>query len=140
MPLRYEKWLPRFTGNDGVRVEDHMDIFWAFFQLPPISDDVEYLAMKFFSATLHVDAKKWYDSLPDVSITSMDQLEETFLKRRGIKLEDNQMLLKRLVYIKQTENENSKIGLITCHIKFLEAIILETSASFISIPMHYWCI
>jgi hypothetical protein len=25
MPLRYENWLLRFIGNDGVRVEDHMD-------------------------------------------------------------------------------------------------------------------
>jgi hypothetical protein len=65
MPLRYEKWLPRFTGNDVVRAEDHMNNFWAFFQLHPISDDVEDLAMKLFSATLHGNARKWYDGLPD---------------------------------------------------------------------------
>jgi hypothetical protein len=35
----------------------------------------------------------------------MDQLEETFLKRWGMKLEDIQTLLKRLEYVKQTENE-----------------------------------
>jgi hypothetical protein len=96
MPPRYENWLPRFTGNDGVRVEDHMDNFWAFFQLHPISDDVEDLAMKLFSATLHGNARKWYDDLPDASITSMDQLEETFLKKWGIKLEYIHMLIKRL--------------------------------------------
>jgi hypothetical protein len=53
MPLGYENWPPRFTSNDGVRAEDHLDHFWAFFQLNPISDDVEDLAMKHFSATLH---------------------------------------------------------------------------------------
>jgi hypothetical protein len=108
MPPRYEKWLPRFTGSDGVRADNHMDNFWAFFQLHPISDDAEDLEMKLFSATLHGNARKWYDDLPDASITSMDQLEETFLKKWGIKLEDIQMLLKRLEYIKQTKNETVK--------------------------------
>jgi hypothetical protein len=53
MPPRYEKWLPKFTGNDVVSAEDHMSNFWAFFQLHPISDDAEDLAMKLFSATLY---------------------------------------------------------------------------------------
>jgi hypothetical protein len=61
MSPRYENWLPTFTGNDGVRSEDHMDNFWDFFLLHPINDDVEYLAMKLFSATLHGNARKWYD-------------------------------------------------------------------------------
>jgi hypothetical protein len=82
-----------------------MSDFWAFFQLHPISDDAEDLVMKLFSATLHGNARKWYDNLPVASITSMDQLEETFLKRWGMKLEDIQTLLKELEYAKQTENE-----------------------------------
>jgi hypothetical protein len=53
MPPRYKNWIPRFTGNDGVRVEDHMSNFWDLFQIHPISDDVEDLAMEIFSATLH---------------------------------------------------------------------------------------
>jgi hypothetical protein len=62
--------------------------------------------MKIFSATLHGNAREWYGDLPDASITTMDQLEETFLKRCGIKLEDIQNLLKRLDYIKQIKIEN----------------------------------
>jgi hypothetical protein len=64
--------------------------------------------MKLFSTTLHGNYRKWYDDLPDASITSMNQIEETFLKRWGIKLEDIQILLKRLKYIKQTKNETIK--------------------------------
>jgi hypothetical protein len=64
MPSRYEKWLPRFTSSDEENVEDHMGDFWAFFQLNPINDDVEDLAMKLFSTTLHDDARKWYDGPP----------------------------------------------------------------------------
>jgi hypothetical protein len=86
MPPRYENWLPRFTGNDGVRVEDHMDNFWDFFQLHPINDDGRDLEMKLFSTILHGNARKWNDDLPDASITYMDQLEESFLNKWGIKL------------------------------------------------------
>jgi hypothetical protein len=35
IPLRYENWLPRFIGNDGVIAEDHMDNFWDLFSTPP---------------------------------------------------------------------------------------------------------
>ena len=31
MPPKYEKWLPKFTGNDVVSAQDHMSNFWAFF-------------------------------------------------------------------------------------------------------------
>jgi hypothetical protein len=81
-----------------------MSNLWAFFQLHPISDDVEDLAMKLFSATLQDGARRWYDGLPDASITSMDQLEEVFLKRWSVK-EDPNMLLARLNDIRKTENE-----------------------------------
>jgi hypothetical protein len=62
-----------------------MSKFWTLFQLHPISDDVEDLSMKIFSATLHDDARRWYDVLPNVCITSMDQLKEVFLKRWNVK-------------------------------------------------------
>jgi hypothetical protein len=105
MPPKYEKWLPRFTGSDGERPNYHMSNFWAFFQLHPINDDVEDLVMKLFSATLLGNASRWYDNLPAASMTSMDQLKETFLMSWGMKLEDIQLLLKGLEYIRQTEDE-----------------------------------
>jgi hypothetical protein len=104
MPPRYEKWLPRFTGSDEENVEDHMSNFWAFFQLHPISDDVEDLAMKLFSATLHDNARRWYNNLPNASITSMDKLEEVFLKRWSVKVNPN-ILLMRLNCLTKAENE-----------------------------------
>jgi hypothetical protein len=88
MPPKYEKWLPRFTSSDGERPDYHTSNFWAFFQLHIISDDVEDLVMKLFSAILHGNARRWYDNLLAASITSMDQLEETFLMNWGMKLED----------------------------------------------------
>jgi hypothetical protein len=102
---KYEKWLPRFTGSGGEKPDYHMSNFWAFFQLHPISDDAEDLVMKLFSATLHGNARRWYDKNLASNITSMDQLEETFLMSWGMKLEDIQILLKGLRYIRQAEDE-----------------------------------
>jgi hypothetical protein len=112
--------------------------FWAFFQLHPISDDVEDLAMKLFSATLHDDARRWYDGLPNASITSMDQLEEVFLRRWNVK-EDPDMLLQRLMHIKKVENEAIKSsipGSRSCHDNSLEPIVLDPNSSFSSISGH----
>jgi hypothetical protein len=106
IPPKYEKWLSRFTGSDGARVDYNMNEFWDFFQLHPISDDAKYLEMKLFSSTLHGNAREWYGDLPDDSVTSMNQLEETFLDIWGIKLEYIQVLLQRLKHIKKTKNEN----------------------------------
>jgi hypothetical protein len=100
-----------------------MHDFYAFFQLHPISDDAEDLAMKFFSATLHNNARRWYDGLPDVSITSMGQLQEVFLKRWNIK-EDPFVLLNELNYIKKNENETVR----EFHDKF-ERLIQQITAS-----------
>jgi hypothetical protein len=105
MPPKYEKWLPKFTGTDAISVEEHMSNFWAFFQLHPISDDAEDLVMKLFSATLYDASRRWYLSLPDGSIKTMDRLEEAFLKRWSIK-EDPNMLLTRLNSLAKYENES----------------------------------
>jgi hypothetical protein len=104
MPPRYEKWLPKFTGSDQEKAEDHMNNFWVFFQLYHVSDYVEDLVMKLFSATLHDKAQRWYHSLSNASITSMDRLEEVFLKRWSIKVNPN-VLLMRLNDLTKAKNE-----------------------------------
>jgi hypothetical protein len=92
MPPKYEKWLPKFNNTDVTSAEEHMSNFWAFFQLHPISDDVEDLVMKLFSTTLYDAARRWYLNLPYGSIKTMDRLEQIFLRRWSIK-EDPNMLL-----------------------------------------------
>jgi hypothetical protein len=105
IPPKYEKWLPKFTGTDAISAEEHMSNFWVFFQLHPISDDAEDLVMKIFSATLYDASRRWYLSLPDGSIKTMDRLEEAFLKRWSVK-EDPNMLLTRLNNLAKYENES----------------------------------
>jgi hypothetical protein len=64
--------------------------------------------MKLLFATPHGNARKWYDRLLDANIISMDQLEETFLEKWNIKIEDIHMLINRVEYMKQTKNKTIK--------------------------------
>jgi hypothetical protein len=105
IPPIKERWLPKFTGSDGERAYFHVNKFYSYFGLHPVDGDAEYVVMKIFPTTLHGNAKKWYDDLPDASITSMNQLEEVFLKEWGIILGEISVLLKIFEHIKQAENE-----------------------------------
>jgi hypothetical protein len=67
MPPCYKNWLPIFAGIDGESLDYHMRKFWAFFQYRPVNDEAEDLVMKLFSATLHREARRWYDNLPVAS-------------------------------------------------------------------------
>jgi len=82
---KYEKWFPKFPGNDVTTTKENMSNLWAYFQLNHVSDNAKYLVMKLFSATSTDVARRWYDSLPDKSIKNMDQLEETFLNKWSTK-------------------------------------------------------
>jgi hypothetical protein len=105
LPPSYEFLLPRFAGINGECLESHMRRFWNFFQSFPISDEVEDLVMKLFSASLHGEARRWYDNLPTASINSMELFEEVFLAKWTMKIEDIQSLLKELEGIRQKESE-----------------------------------
>jgi len=105
MPPISKRWFPKFTGGNGEGAEFHMRDFYSYFVLHRVDDDAEDVVMKLFSKTLHGDAKKWYDNLPDAGITSMDQFEEVFLEEWGIHSEDIPVLLKNFEDIKQGENE-----------------------------------
>jgi hypothetical protein len=85
--------VAQFFGNDVTTVEEHMSNFWDFFQLNPMSDDVEDLVMKLFLSTLTNDTRRWYESLPNKSIKTMDQLEETLIKRSSTKEDPNLLLM-----------------------------------------------
>jgi len=104
-PISKKRWLPKFTGGNGERADFHMNDFYSYFMLNPVADEAEDVVMKLFSHTLHGNAKKWYDSLPNASITSMDQLEKVFLEEWGIRSEDIPILQRNFEDIKQSENE-----------------------------------
>jgi hypothetical protein len=105
MPPHYEDFLPCFAGIKRECPESHMRRFWNFFQRFPIDDEAEDLVMKLFSASLHGEARRWYDDLPAASIDSMEHFERVFLARWTMGMEDIQSLLKELEGIKQAESE-----------------------------------
>jgi hypothetical protein len=109
MPPRYEDFLPRFAGINGECPESHMIRFWKFFEYFPIDDEAEDVVMKLFSASLHGEARRWYDNLPAASITTMEQFEEIFLAKWTMKIEAIQSLLKELEGIRQAESEIVKV-------------------------------
>jgi hypothetical protein len=105
MPPRYEDFLPRFSGINGECPESHMIRFWKFFEHFPIDDEAEDVVMKLFSASLHEEARRWFDSLPAASITTMEQFEGIFLANWTMKIEVIQSLLKELEGIRQADSE-----------------------------------
>jgi hypothetical protein len=105
MPPRYELGLPRFDGSDADCPKSHMRRFWKFFRHFPVDDEAEDLVMKLFSASLHGEARRWYNDLPAASIHSMEHFERVFLARWTMEMEDIQSLLKELEDIKQAESE-----------------------------------
>jgi hypothetical protein len=105
MPPRYEDFLPRFAGINGECPESHMIRFWKFFEYFPIDDEAEDVVMKLFSASLHGEARRWFDSLPAASITTMEQFEGIFLANWTMKAEAMQSLLRELEGIRQAESE-----------------------------------
>jgi hypothetical protein len=105
MPPRYESFLPRFHGTDEDCPKSHMRRFWKFFRHFPVDDEAEDLVMKLFSASLHGEARRWYNDLPAASIPSMEHFERVFLARWTMEMEDIQSLIKELEDIKQAESE-----------------------------------
>jgi hypothetical protein len=105
MPPRYEDFLPRFAGIDDECPKSHMRRFWKFFQHFPVDDEAEDLVMKLFSASLHGEARRWYDNLPAASINSMELFEELFLAKWTMEMEVVYSLLKDLEGIRQAESE-----------------------------------
>jgi hypothetical protein len=98
-----------FAGINGECPESHMIRFWKFFEYFPIDDEAEDVVMKLFSASLHGEARRWYDDLPAASITTMEQFEEIFLAKWTMKIEAIQSLLKELEGIRQAESEIVKV-------------------------------
>jgi hypothetical protein len=105
MPPHYEEFLPCFAGIKRECPELHMMRFWGFFWRFPVDDEAEDLVMKLFSASLHGEARRWYDDLPTASIDSMEHFERVFLARWTLGMEDVQPLLEELEGVKQAESE-----------------------------------
>lgn len=83
MPQDYLKHIPRFNGEDDNTTQSHIETFSAFAK----NINVEHLdvAMKLFVQSLDGEARKWFKSLPDASITTWEKFENSFTQKWGEK-------------------------------------------------------
>jgi hypothetical protein len=102
LPRDFKEWLPRFSGDDFITTEDHLDAF--LHALEPY-DQHEDVWMRLFSYTLVGRDKEWYDSILPGTITSWDLFQECFSKRFG-KNKDYQSLYDQLYNYKRNSGES----------------------------------
>lgn len=103
MPQEYLKFLPRFTGEDEIIVEQHLPLFYTFVE----KFNVEHLdvVMRLFVHPLSGEARKWFQGLPNGSINDWDGLEIQFIQRWGEK-RDHVYSLTKFNAIKKKSNES----------------------------------
>jgi hypothetical protein len=70
MPKESHKWLPKFTGNNVITTEEHLDAIGVAMEDNGIEH--EDVAMKLLASSLDEDAKKWFKGLPDNHLQSYE--------------------------------------------------------------------
>ena len=82
MPVgEYQKYMPKFTGTEGVTTEEHLESFYSYADNLDISEDDVW--MRVFVQGLDGEARKWFRELPHRSITDIEALDDAFLKQWG---------------------------------------------------------
>ena len=91
MPQEYLKFLPIFTGEDEITVEEHLHLFCTFTE----NFNVEHLdvVMRLFVQSLNGEARKWFKGLPNGSINNWDELEIQFVQIWGEKRDHGYSLI-----------------------------------------------
>jgi len=84
MPVgEYKKYMPKFTGTEGVTAEEHLEAFYSYADNLDISENDVW--MRVFVQSLDGEARKWFRALPQGSITDIEALDDAFLKQWGDK-------------------------------------------------------
>jgi hypothetical protein len=79
MPTRdYQKYMPKFTGEGDVIVEEHIEAFYSYAENLNIEEEDVWAQV--FVQSLDGHARKWFKELPVGSIAGIEQLDDTFLK------------------------------------------------------------
>jgi hypothetical protein len=80
MSEKYNKWLPKFVGNNVIIVDDHLSKFYDVFGEAGVHQDHEHIVMKLFALSLEEDAKVWFRGLTDNNIRSWQDFHDIFMK------------------------------------------------------------
>ena len=77
----YQKYLPRFNGQDETIAEEHWESFLSYAANPNIEAKDVYMRM--FVQILDGDVRKWFRELPANSITIIEDLQDLFMRQWG---------------------------------------------------------
>jgi len=84
MPIgEYQKYMPKFTGTEGVTAKGHLESFYSYANNLDISKDDVW--MRVFVQSLDGEARKWFREQAPISIADIKALDDTFLKHWGDK-------------------------------------------------------
>lgn len=77
----YQKYMPKFTGEGDVTVEEHIEAFYSYAENLNIEDEDVWTRVFFQSLDCH--AKKLFKELHVGSIARIEELDDIFLKHWG---------------------------------------------------------
>lgn len=102
MAQDYLNLLPRFTGEDGILAQRNVQSFCAFAE----NLNFEHLdvLLRLLVQSLDVEARKWFKSLPNASITAWEEMENYFMQKLGEKRDHGHILIE-LNYMNNKHNE-----------------------------------
>jgi hypothetical protein len=105
MPDKYNKWLPKFLGNNIIIAKEHISNFYYSLGEHEVPTENEDVVMKLFSFSLEENSKSWYNGLPTNDIRTWKYVHDAFIKRWGIN-KDGKMMLTQLHGMKKIDNKS----------------------------------
>jgi hypothetical protein len=79
----YLKYMPNFTGEEDITVEEHLATFYSY--ADNLNIENEYVWIRVFIQSHFSEATKWFRGLAPGSITGIEALDEAFLRNWGDK-------------------------------------------------------
>jgi hypothetical protein len=79
----YLKYMPKFTGEEGITVEEHLSSFYSY--ADNLNIENEDVCLRDFVQSLNGEARKWFKGLTPGSIDGIEALDDAFLRHWGDK-------------------------------------------------------
>jgi len=103
LPNDHPKYIPRFDGENGVTAQKHIQAFEDYLNLFEVDDgDV---SIRIFTLSLQGEVRTWFKTLPEASISDLEQFLNLFLDRWMIKV-NLLMLIKEYNQLKRRPDES----------------------------------
>jgi hypothetical protein len=79
----YLKYMPKFTGEEDITVEEHLVAFYSY--ADNLNIENEDVWMRVFVQSLDGEVRKWFRGLTPGSIAGIEALDDVFLRQWGDK-------------------------------------------------------